>query len=497
MKRRRAALQRARAKAAFNELVLKDPEGNPVKNNWHHLEWLKLMELHRWLLLEAAREHAKTELGVIGDVLFEIGANPNIRILIISDVHGKAKRRCELIRDYINTSEEYRAEFPGVRIVRKKGDEWFTVARDAKVKEPTLMSTYAGAPISGYRFDIVVCDDLVNLLENSLIPEQRQKIRGWFYRDVVNSVTRAGRLGMYGTPQHDEDLHADVEEDDRFHVAKYPAVDTEEDGYGNLGYREKNEARGITGPDAECLWPQAHDRESHEAKKRNDPDTYLQQQQLQSVPPGGLVYPRPLTDAAFERGKNVEYVPEAAQFLALDPGYGRRAALLAIQERVGDRVDLWKEYSFTQVDDDGIAEVVADHCETYGVEAVYIDAEDPGLISTVKRDIRKKGIRVDVQRVPFNKYKRLSVGAIRWLLRSDRMSWASGMTEVRTPLAELGKTRVSFEPSIFKREIKNYGLKPGSDDVPKKKEDHGPDALVAYSIRWIKPWLRATNQEAS
>lgn len=491
LKKKRARLERARTKAAFNERVLKDPEGNPVENNWHHLEWLELMELHPFLLHEAAREHAKTELGVTGNILFEIGANPNVRILLISDVHAKSKSRCELLREYITDSEEYAAEFPEVEITRKEGDEWFTVRRDAKVKEATLTSTYAGAAISGGRWDIIICDDLVNLLKNSLTPEQREKLRKWFYRDVMNSVAKGGRLEVYGTPQHDDDLHAALEEDDRFHVVKYPAVDTEEDGWGTLGYREKNEARGVFGPDAECLWPTMHDRESHEAKKRNDPDTYAQQQQLQSVPPGGLVFPRPLADAAFERGKSVEYDPGAAQFLGLDPGYGQRASLLAIQERAGDRIDLWREYSFSQKDDDDISRVVVDHCREHGVQTVYADAEDPGLIRAIGRDLDNAGLPTVVQPVPFNRWKRLSIKATRWLLRSDRVSWKAEQTLVYRPSGTLQ------EPSIFRKEIRNYGLKPGTDDEAAKGDDHGPDAWTAYSAKWVTEWLAATNQQAA
>lgn len=489
LKRRRAALERARAKAAFNERVLKDPDGEPVRNNWHHLEWLELMELHPFILHEAAREHAKTELAVTGNILFEIGANPNVRILLISDVHQKSKSRCQLLREYIERSEEYRAEFPDVGIARKEGDEWFTVRRGAKVKEATLTSTYAGAPISGGRWDIILCDDLVNLLKNSLTPEQREKVRKWFYRDVMNSVAKGGRLGVFGTPQHDDDLHAALEEDDRFHVVKYPAVDTEEDGYGNLGYRGKNEARGVFGPDADCLWPTMHDRASHEAKKRNDPDIYAQQQQLQSVPPGGLVYPRPLTDAAFERGKDVEYDPDAPQFLGLDPGYGQRAALLAVQEKAGDRIEMWREYSFSQKDDDDIAKVVCEHSREHRVEMIFVDAEDPGLASAIARDLKAAGLKTRVKPVPFAKWKRLSIKATRWLLRVGRVSWKAADTIVYRP------SGASSEPSIFRKEIRGYGLKPGTDDEAIKGDDHGPDAWTAYAAKWVKHWLRATNQE--
>lgn len=483
-------MKRAAHKAAFIERVLKNEEtGEQVKNNWHHLDWLKLSELYRLLLLEAAREHSKTSLEVVGDCLYEIGANPNVRILIISDVYEKSQARTRVLKDYIERDEDYAAEFPGVEIVHKSGDEEFTVARDRILKEPTVTSTYAGAPISGYRYDLIIADDVVNLIKNSQTPEAREKLKRWWYRDVMNSVARRGRLRMLGTPQHSDDLHTVVEADKRFHVAKYPGVDEEDTGWGNLGYREKNEARGVAGEDALCLWPEMHSYAVHMDKKENQYDEYLSQQQLQSVPPGGLVYPRPLVDAAFERGKSVEPDKNAAQFVAVDPGYARRAAMLKIQERAGDRIELWGEESFTLRDPDYVGEKVAEHCREWGVQMIFVDAEDRGFRLALDKHLRMLGIKTKVQPVPFNKYKRSSIKATRWLLRSDRVAWRASETVVHSPGG------VREEPSLFRKEIRDYAIKSGEDDMPAKGDDHGPDAFTAYAAKWIPAWLKATEQE--
>ena len=483
-------MKRAAHKALFIERVLKHEEtGERVRNNWHHLEWLKLAEEYRYLLLEAAREHSKTSLLVIGECLYEMGADPNTRILIISDVYEKSQARTRVLKDYIEQDEDYAAEFPGVEIARKSGDEEFTLVRDRNLKEPTVTSTYAGAPISGGRYDRILADDLVNLIRNSQTPEAREKLKRWWYRDVMNSLTRRGRLSMLGTPQHSDDLHSVVEADARFHVAKYPGVDEEDTGWGNLGYREKNAARGITGKNAICLWPAMHDAKAHEDKKANQYDEYLSQQQLQSVPPGGLVYPRSLVDAAFERGKSVVPDANAAQFLAIDPGYGKRAVMLKIQERAGDHIDMWGEESFTQRDDDYIADAVIEHCKKWTVQGIYIDAEDPGLAAAIDRELRAAGLRVAIQPVPFSKFKRLSIKTTRWLLRGDRVAWKGEETMVHMP------GRKSLEPSIFRAENRDYALKPGEDDMPAKGDDHGPDAWTAYAARWVEAWLRATNQD--
>lgn len=426
---------------------------------------------------------------MVGDCLYEIGVDPNARILIISDVYEKSQARTRVLKDYIERDADYAAEFPGVEIVHKSGDEEFTVARDRILKEPTVTSTYAGAPISGYRYDLIIADDVVNLIKNSQTPEAREKLKRWWYRDVMNSLARRGKLRMLGTPQHSDDLHTVVEADKRFHVAKYPGVDEEDTGWGNLGYKEKNEARGVTGNDALCLWPEMHSYAVHMDKKENQYDEYLSQQQLQSVPPGGLVYPRSLVDAALERGKSVEPDKGAPQFVAIDPGYGKRAAMLKIQEKPGDRVEMWGEESFTQRDDDYIADAVVEHCREWGVQTIYIDAEDPGLAAAIARELQAGGLETMVQPIPFAKYKRLAIKATRWLLRGGRVAWKAEETLVHMP------GRKTVEPSLFRAEIRDYALKPGEDDMPAKGDDHGPDAFTAYAARWVGAWLAATGQD--
>ncbi len=487
-------MERARRKAKFNEQVFLDANDQPIENNWHHVQWFRLMEEHRYLLLPAAREHAKTEIGVKTNALFEMAGDHNIRILIVSDIHEKAKDRTRLLREHIEGNEAYQAfSQDGVKIAKKDGDHTFTIERNRILKEPTVTSTYAGGAISGGRFDLIICDDLVNLIKNSYTPEQRAKLRAWFYRDVMNSLAAGGKLLMLGTPQHHEDLHVSVAQDSRFYVVSYPGVDEEDTGFGNLGYREKNEARGITGPDAMCLWPAMHDYESHMARKEGDYDTFLSQQQLQAVPSTGLVYRRPLVEAAIQRGKSVRYDPGAVQFVGLDPGYAKRAAMLAIQERAGDRIDLWKEHSFTQMDDSEVAETVAEHCAMYRVQVAYCDAEDPGLLATLKKKLKEKGASTRVVAVPFGKFKKLSIKATRWLLaQDDRLSWKAEETIEHVPGRSGERARII--PSLFGAETKDYALKEGEDDEPAKDQDHGPDAWTAYGSKWIRPFLRATGQ---
>jgi hypothetical protein len=501
--------QRAAHKSSFNEACFRNTIGKPIENNWHHVQWFVEIEAHRYLLEMAAREHAKTEIFAKADPLYEIAENLNIRILLISAVYPQSQQRARVLREHIAGNPRYARwcyehrdrGFSWPEIVAKDGDYAFTVRRSRILKEPTVVSTYAGGPIAGGRYDLIIVDDLVDLILNSNTPEKRAKLKRWWEDDVLNSLPPWGRIRVIGTPRHHRDLHTDIEKDRRFVVIKRPGVDEVDTGYGHLGYATKNHARGITPEngwsenDARCLWPKMHDYEAQMAKKENTPDSYLSQQQLVLVPETGLVYRKALTDAAFERGKRVEYDPQAEQYIGYDPGYSNRAAALCIQERTGDRVDIWKEHSFTELAVDEIVPVLIEHIETYNVRAVFYDSEDPGFGRSLSNAIDSRGLPCLVQPVPFNKWKRLSMYTTRWLLGSTRVSWRAEDTIVHRP----GRTgeRARVEPSLFRDEVHDYALKPGADDEPIKDDDHGPDAWHAYAAKWVGAWAKATGQDIS
>jgi hypothetical protein len=487
---------RALITARLNEEWFRDAAGFAHKNNWHHTDWFELAERHDRLLIEAAREHSKTQVFGTTLPLVRMAENQNIRILIISDVYDKAQQRTKVLKKHILQNEVMQDHTGGaLRIDRVRGDEEFTLERDFYwLKEPTVTSTYAGAPISGGRYDIIIADDLVSYLVNANTPGKRLKMTRWWFDEVENSIAPGGVIWVIGTHQHHEDLYEKLKRQPEYHVEVYPAVDEEDTGYGHLDYASRNSEAGVEGDDKIVLWPKRFTYAQHMAKKNNPSthDSYLRQQQQLAVPETGLVYRKPLMDQAFARGTSVAYDEEATQFLGLDPGYGKRASLLAIQERAGDRIDLWMEHSFTQMTDEDISKVVCDHCAQYGVEAIFIDAEDPGLAAKIRKDRDARGLTFKVVQVAFGKYKRLAIKATRWLLQSQRLSWKGESTTVHTP------GRTFQEPSLFRREMTAYALKKDEDDKPEDEDDHGPDAWVAFASKWVGPWIRATEgQEAA
>lgn len=488
---------RAEYKAWLNEKMFVDARGRPIKNPWHVKEWMYLAEQHDRLLIEASREHGKTSVLAVALPLIEMKLNRNIRILIVSDVHQKSTERARLLREHITSNAGYRRFGPEVKIQRKDGDFEFTIERDLILKEPTVRSTYAGGPISGSRWDVLILDDLATFQVNSFTGEQRKKLKRWYADEVLNSVAQGGKVWVIGTKQCHDDLYEDIKKDRSFHAVAYPALDE----HGDLGYAEKNSH--IEDPnDRMCLWPEMHNYEELDKKRDANPESFMRQQQLVAIPETGLVFRRPLMDAAFERGKSVVYSPHATQFVGIDPGYSQRASMLCIQERAGDRIDLWKEHSFTQMPPDDVAQVVAEHCVNHRVRVAFIDAEDAGFRASVRKALALRGYLSDrdhsahnpagtrVQGVPFSKYKSHSITTTRWLLKSDRVAWGAPTTTVHMP------GRVREVPSLFRQEMLDWALKEGEDFLTLKGGDHGPDAFIAYVSRWIQAWAQATDQAA-
>lgn len=227
----------------------------------------------------------------------------------------------------------------------------------------------------------------------------------------------------------------------------------------------------------------------------------VERQHLTDAPTGNLVYRRSRVNAAMERGNTVEpgRGEDTVQVMCLDPGYSKRAALLAIQERGADRIEMWKEWSFTRCDDDYIARIAAEHCLDWGVKNFYYDAESPEQAAAVKkhlrrlarqRGIRRKDIPTRFSRVAFGTYKRYAIKITRWLLDGPTVAWGAEETEVHTDNAF-----DEIAPGIFRREMRGYKLDPKKPEDPVKDKDHGPDAWHAYAPRWLRVWQRDTKQK--
>lgn len=215
--------------AVFAAFVLRDEEtGRPIDMAPMHTEWQDLCSCCDRLLLWAAIESGKTAQITIARVLWEIGRNPRLRIAIMSATETQAKKVVSTIARYILESREFHMVFPHVRPSTRHGEAWtetrITVDRIGQLKEPTVQAVGDKSSIHGARIDLGIVDDLNNYA-NTASESQRVEVWNRLHGQMMNRVTRAGRLWFLGNAWHRRDvMHRMVGR--RGYVArKYPAHD--------------------------------------------------------------------------------------------------------------------------------------------------------------------------------------------------------------------------------------------------------------------------------
>lgn len=148
--------------------------------------------------------------------LWGLCRDPNIRIAVIgkndSEVAGISRSMMAEMLD----NDDLVKDFGPFRDKEKPwGTERISVARRTRRgKSDTLAFFGSGAKtVLGYRTDWTVCDDVVTA-ENSATPELRAKLSGWFNKSVATGPESPteGRLTVYGTRFHPDDLYAELEE---------------------------------------------------------------------------------------------------------------------------------------------------------------------------------------------------------------------------------------------------------------------------------------------
>jgi predicted phage terminase large subunit-like protein len=76
----------------------------------------------------------------------------------------------------------------------------------------TLYSTGTGGPIISKRFDLILCDDILDE-ENTANPEQQEKVETWFWKTLKPSLAPGGSIIVIGTRWSDGDLYQKLIED--------------------------------------------------------------------------------------------------------------------------------------------------------------------------------------------------------------------------------------------------------------------------------------------
>lgn len=162
-------------------------------------------------LVMAPPGHGKT-VSMRGQICCELGDNPELRCLILTDTVAKAKKEVILLKAILR-SGRYRAMFPDVRILKQSEGATdtnlqFTVTRvNILSREPSIEGAAIGSQVNGSGYDRIFADDVsppevrhhITLRQN--IEQKWTAVIELRLRDPENM-----RIRMICTPWHEEDL---------------------------------------------------------------------------------------------------------------------------------------------------------------------------------------------------------------------------------------------------------------------------------------------------
>lgn len=201
--------------------------------NWHHKQWIDLIEgrepsnLHPkqiyikgepdTLLINTPPEHAKSTTLTINYITYRICQDPNIRVLIISRTQDMAKKFLHAIKERLNDNAAYaklQATFgpPGGFA---SGDTWASTAirvngSDSGEHAYTVQAVGVGGQIYGTRADIAIMDDCVDHTNFQQFPAQI----AWLQNQVGTRVADSGGIQIViGTRIESVDLYSELLKD--------------------------------------------------------------------------------------------------------------------------------------------------------------------------------------------------------------------------------------------------------------------------------------------
>jgi hypothetical protein len=209
----------------FCEFVLKDEEtGKSVKQAPVHETWHRLCDEQDRLLIWAHIESGKTQQMAIARTLWDLGNDPALRFLIISNTHNQAIKLGRLLRQYVDQSQELHEVFPNLKKGTPWGDTAFAVERSTFAKDPSVQLTGIHGSVLGSRVDRILLDDVLDY-ENCRSEIGRQEVIDWYNSTPNGRLIEGGKVRCIGTAFHPQDLLHHFAKTPGWAAFRYPVID--------------------------------------------------------------------------------------------------------------------------------------------------------------------------------------------------------------------------------------------------------------------------------
>lgn len=207
---------------AFCEFVLRDDTtGAPVEQSEFHLDLQREFAKHNQIVVMSHPESGKSNQ-MIGYVLWALGNNVNLRVMLLYNAEDSAMKTLATIRRYIESSAELHAVFPHL----KRGEIWkddaIVVQRTAYSRDPSIVAVgYNSRRIQGSRVDLLIIDDLLDAVVTGT-EAQRRKVSSWVKNTVFTRLTDGAKVAFLTNAWHPRDLAHELVKDRGWFQLKRP-----------------------------------------------------------------------------------------------------------------------------------------------------------------------------------------------------------------------------------------------------------------------------------
>jgi predicted phage terminase large subunit-like protein len=154
------------------------------------------------------RGAAKTTWGNTTYLAHYIATHPDARVCLVSNTALQAYDFSRAIRGTFEHNEQFQELFGNlVSPAKWTNAEW--LRRDSRWTQSSYVTMYAvgvGGAILGKRFDLIVCDDILDE-ENTINIDQRTKVETWFFKTLLPTLVPEGVVIVLGTRWGEDDLY--------------------------------------------------------------------------------------------------------------------------------------------------------------------------------------------------------------------------------------------------------------------------------------------------
>ncbi len=211
---------------AFISYVLRDEgTGRPVLQSPIHEEWQAMLTEHRRAGIWAHVEAGKSSQVSVGRVLYELGKDPNLRVVVVMNTDAQAQKVCGAVGRYIEQSPELHRVFPHLQ--RDRNRSWtghqLNVRRVSQARDPSVQTCGLHGNILGARVDLLILDDFIDY-ESTRTEHGRLDTYNWYMSTLEGRLTRNARVWAVGMAWHRDDFLHTLAKSPMWHFRRFPVA---------------------------------------------------------------------------------------------------------------------------------------------------------------------------------------------------------------------------------------------------------------------------------